>query len=149
MTPRLRDEMIHIRSRGFLVIDADGASWGGPTRPRRSITASPGARSSPRTARRAPWAFLRRAYQAEPRHEMALRHVAPPQRARRAFSGVIAAVMEIENFDRLYRTIDVGEGGFINLRARDGTVIARFRSWRARGRKFPIRDLRVVEREGA
>src|SRR5438034_5171323 len=67
-----------------------------------------------------------------------------------AFSGVIAAVMEIENFDRLYRMIDVGEGGFINLRARDGTIITRVPDPReARGRKFPNPDISTaVEREG-
>jgi len=67
-----------------------------------------------------------------------------------AFSGVIAAVMEIENFDRLYRMIDVGEGGFINLRARDGTVITRVPDPReARGRKFPNPVISAaVDREG-
>jgi len=58
MTPRLRDEMIHIpQVAGFLVIDADGRVVGRTNETRRSITASPGARFSPRTARRAPWGF--------------------------------------------------------------------------------------------
>src|SRR2546428_7669298 len=66
-----------------------------------------------------------------------------------AFSGVIAAVMEVENFDRLYRMIDVGEGGFINLRARDGTIITRVPDPReARGRKFPNPEISAaLERE--
>src|SRR4051794_364603 len=32
-----------------------------------------------------------------------------------AFDGVLAAIMEIDRFERLYQTIDVGEGGFIAL----------------------------------
>jgi len=54
MTPRLRDEMIHIpQVAGFLVLDADARVVGRTNETRRSITALPGARSSPRTARRA------------------------------------------------------------------------------------------------
>src|SRR6476646_1340147 len=37
-----------------------------------------------------------------------------------AFDGVLAAVMEIDRFERLYQTIDVGEGGFITLLTLDG-----------------------------
>jgi PAS domain S-box-containing protein len=66
------------------------------------------------------------------------------------FSGVIAAVMEIENFDHLYRMIDVGVGSFINLRAADGTIVTRVPDPRgARGKKFPNAAIsRTVEREG-
>jgi PAS domain S-box-containing protein len=42
-----------------------------------------------------------------------------------AFGGVLAAILEIETFDRLYRSIDVGDGGFITLVSLDGTVITR------------------------
>ena len=41
------------------------------------------------------------------------------------FSGVLAAVLEIENFDRLYRTIDLGDGGFLTLLSMQGRVITR------------------------
>ena len=57
-----------------------------------------------------------------------------------AFSGVLAAVIEIETFDRLYRTIDLGEGGFITLLSLDGTVITRVPDPHdARGREFLTR----------
>jgi len=88
----------------------------------------PGARSSPLTARRAnAGLFFSEPYKGggegtKWRFIMSRRLNTPNG----AFQRVIAAVMEIENFDRLYRTIDVGEGGFINLRARDGTIITRF-----------------------
>jgi PAS domain S-box-containing protein len=41
------------------------------------------------------------------------------------FGGVLAAVLEIETFDRLYRTIDLGEGGFLTLLAMDGRILTR------------------------
>ena len=153
MTPRLRDEMIHIpQVAGFLVIDADGRVVGRTSETpaidhgfagRAFFTAHRDARDA--------GLFFGEPYQGggdgtKWRFVMSRRLNAPGG----AFSGVIAAVMEIENFDRLYRTIDVGEGGFINLRTRDGTVITRVPDPReARGRKFPNPDISaVVEREG-
>ena len=67
-----------------------------------------------------------------------------------AFSGVIAAVMEIETFDRLYRAIDLGEGGFITLRSQEGTIITRVPDPAgARGREFPNPDIDAgLRREG-
>jgi PAS domain S-box-containing protein len=41
------------------------------------------------------------------------------------FGGVVAAVLEIEAFDRLYRSIDLGEGGLIALHSLDGMLITR------------------------
>jgi PAS domain S-box-containing protein len=41
------------------------------------------------------------------------------------FGGVVAAAIEVEAFDRLYRTIELGEGGFITLLATNGTLITR------------------------
>ena len=66
------------------------------------------------------------------------------------FSGVIAAVMDIDTFDHLYRMIDVGEGGFINLRAADGTIITRVPDPRGtRGKKFPNPGISAtVQRDG-
>ena len=42
-----------------------------------------------------------------------------------AFDGVLAAIMEIDRFDRLYQTIDVGDGGAIALFSLDGVMITR------------------------
>jgi PAS domain S-box-containing protein len=54
------------------------------------------------------------------------------------FSGVLAAIMEVENFDRLYRTIDLGSGGFITLLSMDGLVITRVPDpLFVRGRRVP------------
>jgi PAS domain S-box-containing protein len=53
------------------------------------------------------------------------------------FDGVLAAVMEIERFERLYQMIEVGEGGFITLLSLDGVVLTRVPDpTNARGRKF-------------
>jgi PAS domain S-box-containing protein len=153
MTPRLRDEMVHIpQVAGFLVIDADGRVVG-RTNETPAIDHGFAGRAfftAHREARDA-GLFFGEPYEggaegAKWRFVMSRRLNAPGG----AFSGVIAAVMEIENFDRLYRTIDVGEGGFINLRARDGTIITRVPDPReARGHKFPNPEISaVVEREG-
>jgi len=54
------------------------------------------------------------------------------------FSGVLAAVIEVENFDRLYRTIDLGSGGYITLLSMGGMVITRVPDPTfARGRHYP------------
>src|SRR3989442_3034541 len=59
-----------------------------------------------------------------------------------AFDGVLAAVMEIDRFERLYQTIDVGEGGFITLLSLDGVVITRVPDYsRAKGRKFHSHEI--------
>jgi PAS domain S-box-containing protein len=41
------------------------------------------------------------------------------------FGGVVAAAIEVESFDRLYRTIDLGEGSFIALLTHDGIFMSR------------------------
>jgi PAS domain S-box-containing protein len=54
-----------------------------------------------------------------------------------AFDGVLAAIMEIDRFDRLYQTIDVGNGGFIALLSVDGVMITRIPDpGGVKGRKF-------------
>src|SRR5687767_448642 len=59
-----------------------------------------------------------------------------------AFDGVLAAVMEIDRFERLYRTIDVGEGGFITLLSLDGMVLTRVPDpLNAKGRKFHSHEI--------
>jgi PAS domain S-box-containing protein len=66
------------------------------------------------------------------------------------FHGVVAAAIELEAFDRLYRTIDLGEGGFVTLLSNKGTLITRVpEAPNARGRKFPGgRIMQGVERDG-
>jgi PAS domain S-box-containing protein len=55
------------------------------------------------------------------------------------FAGVVAAAIDIDRFDRLYRSIDLGEGGFITLISTDGMVIARVPDpVGARGRRFAL-----------
>jgi PAS domain S-box-containing protein len=59
-----------------------------------------------------------------------------------AFDGVLAAVMEIDRFDRLYQTIDIGEGGFITLLSLDGTVVTRVPDLqRSKGRRFQSHEI--------
>jgi PAS domain S-box-containing protein len=54
------------------------------------------------------------------------------------FGGVIAVVIEVESFDQLYRSVDLGKGGFITLLALDGMIITRVPDHGgARGRHFP------------
>ncbi len=153
MMPRLRDEMIHIpQVAGFLVLDADGRVVG-RTNETPAVDHGFAGRAFFSAHREARDAGL---YFSEPyqgggdgtkwRFVMSRRLNAPNG----AFSGIIAAVMEIENFDRLYRMIDVGDGGFINLRAGDGTIITRVPDPReSRGHKFPNPEISTaVDREG-
>ena len=67
-----------------------------------------------------------------------------------AFDGVLAAVMEIDRFERLYHTIDVGAGGFITLLSLEGVVITRVPDpVRSKGRKFYSDDIaRAVRNAG-
>ena len=41
------------------------------------------------------------------------------------FGGVVAAAIQVESFDRLYRAIDLGEGGFISLLSDGGVLMSR------------------------
>ncbi len=153
MTPRLRDEMIHLpQVAAFLVIDADGRVVG---RTNGTPTIDPGlaGREFFVAHRDAParGLFLSETYQGgaegtKRRFVMSRRLNAPGG----AFSGVIAAVIETDNFDRLYRTIDIGEGGFINLRSRDGIIITRVPDpGAARARRFRNPEISAaVEHEG-
>jgi len=66
------------------------------------------------------------------------------------FDGVVAAAIDLETFDRLYRTIDLGEGGFITLLSSKGTLMTRVPDpGNARGRQFPAgRIMAGMDREG-
>jgi PAS domain S-box-containing protein len=59
------------------------------------------------------------------------------------FAGVVAAIIDIEYFDRLYRSLDIGEQGFVALFSREGILVTR----------VPPRDelfgRRLVDRVGA
>jgi PAS domain S-box-containing protein len=68
-----------------------------------------------------------------------------------SFGGVMAAVIDLDRFDRLYRTIDLGPGGFMTLLSMDGYVYARVPDpGGARGRQFTentiIDSVRSTER---
>ncbi|HEX6154667.1 MAG TPA: PAS domain S-box protein [Burkholderiales bacterium] len=67
-----------------------------------------------------------------------------------AFAGVVAAAIDLEVFDRLYKAIDLGDGGFITLLTNKGTLITRVPDpGNARGRKFPGgRIMSGIDREG-
>ncbi len=41
------------------------------------------------------------------------------------FAGVLAAIIDIEYFDRLYRSLELGEGGFVALVTRKGVLVTR------------------------
>jgi len=151
--PRLRDEMTHIpQVAAFLVVDADGRIVG-------RTNETPGVKFD-FAARwflaahhdgRAGGLVLSEPYQGGTdgtkwRFVMSRRLDVPGA----AFGGVVAAVMETENFDRLYRTIQLGEGGFINFRTRDGVILSRVPDApEARTRRFDNPAVQaVVEREG-
>ncbi len=153
LAPRLRDETMHIpQVAAFLVVDA-GGRVAGRTNATPTIDQGFGERSFYTAHRdgRAAGLFFSEPYRGGAaggkwRFVMSRRLNAPGG----AFGGVIAAVIEIENFDRLYHTIDVGKGGFINLRTRDGTIITRVPDAPdARTRKFQNPEVSAaVEREG-
>src|SRR5205085_555414 len=67
-----------------------------------------------------------------------------------SYAGVAAAIVEVETYDRLYRSIDLGEGGFIGLFNADGTVITRVPDpHEVRGTKIAAADfMDTVRREG-
>jgi PAS domain S-box-containing protein len=66
-----------------------------------------------------------------------------------AFDGVLAAIMEIERFERLYQTIDVGEGGFIALLSLDGVLITRVPDpLNVKGKKFHNHDIYTAVQSG-
>jgi PAS domain S-box-containing protein len=66
------------------------------------------------------------------------------------FEGVVAAAIELETFDRLYRTIDLGDGGFITLLSDKGTLMTRVPDpGNVRGQRFPGgRIMAGMDRDG-
>src|SRR3989442_9460659 len=128
MTPRLSDEMIHIpQVAGFLVIDADGRVVG-RTNETPAIDHGFAGRAFFTAHREARGAGL---FFSEPykgggegmkwRFVMSRRLNAPNG----AFSGVIAAVVEVQDFDPPYPMIDLRGGGFIKPSPPQGHNIPR------------------------
>jgi PAS domain S-box-containing protein len=65
------------------------------------------------------------------------------------FDGVLAAIMEIDRFDRLYQTIDVGDGGAIALFSLEGVMITRVPDpGGVKGRKYYNTDIYEAVRSG-
>ncbi|MEX2242147.1 MAG: PAS domain S-box protein [Burkholderiales bacterium] len=65
------------------------------------------------------------------------------------FGGVVVAAIEVQSFDRLYRAIDLGDGGFITLLSDQGTLITRVPDpGNVRGRQFPGGRIIAGIREG-
>jgi signal transduction histidine kinase/CheY-like chemotaxis protein len=153
ITPRLRDEMVRIpQVSAFLVVDTNGRV-AGRTNETPTIDKGFAERSFFIAHRdgRADGLFLSDPYQGGAegtkwRFIMSRRLGEPGG----AFSGVIAAVMELETFNRLYRAIDIGEGGFITLRSQDGVIITRVPDpTGARGRSFHNPQINAgLQREG-
>jgi PAS domain S-box-containing protein len=66
-----------------------------------------------------------------------------------SFSGVVAAAIEVQRFDRLYGAIDLGDGGFITLISDTGILITRVPDpGNVRGRQFPGGRIIAGIREG-
>ena len=152
MVPRLRDEVVHVpQVAAFLVLDAAGRVVG---RTNETPTIDAGIHERPFfTAHRddpSGALFLSAPYQRGPerswRFVMSRRLAGPGG----AFAGVVAAVIEVETFDKLYRSIDLGEGGYITLFGADRTVITRVPDpTGARGARFAnplVSD--AIRREG-
>jgi signal transduction histidine kinase len=152
LAPRLKDEIIHIPQVAvFLVLDADGRviarsneepSIDTRLRDRSYFTAHRDGLTKGLSFSEPYQAIANGRW----RFGLSRRLNAPDG----SFGGVVVAAIEIEYLARLYRAIDLGEGGFINLRKRDGIVITRVPDPRsAQGRKLPNREISgVVEREG-
>jgi len=152
ITPRLREAMVHIpQVAAFLVVDAQGNVVG-----RTNETPSFVRNQAERpffVAHRdggAAGLFLSDPYLGQAGAKWRFMMTRRLNLAGGAFGGVVAALMEVENFDRLYRTIELGDGGFINLTNRDGMVITRVPDpQESRGRKFPNTQINdAVDRAG-
>ena len=144
LAPRLSDEISHIPQVGaFLVLDAGGRVIA-RTNEAPTLETGVGQRSYFVAHRDGltKGLFVSEPYQSVTngtwRFAMSRRLEMPDGR----FGGVVVAAMEIQSFDRLYRAIDLGEGGFITLRSQEGTVITRVPDpTGARGRDFYNPDI--------
>jgi PAS domain S-box-containing protein len=68
------------------------------------------------------------------------------------FAGVVAAIIDIQYFDRLYHSLDIGEAGFVALLTRGGILVTRVPRPREElfGNRLPDRGdvLGAIERDG-
>jgi len=151
--PRLRDELVHIpQVAAFLVIDTDGQVIA-RTNDTPSIDQGLADRPFFSTHREG---LVEGLFISEPYRSQATEHwrfilsrrLAGPGGA---FGGVLAAVIEVENFDRLYRAIDLGEGGFITLMSVSNTIITRVPNLGGlRGAHFPAPEVtESIHRSGS
>src|SRR4051812_527512 len=150
--PRLRDELMHIpQLAAFLVIDPDGNVIG---RTNDTPTIESGVLDRPffsvHRSGQADGLYISDPYLSRSSDQWRFvlsRRLAGPDGS---FQGVLAAVIEIEAFDRLYRTIDQGDGGFITLMSTNGTIITRVPDpTDARGGRFQVeRIFDDVQRTG-
>ena len=124
--PRLRDELIHMPAiAALLVFDARGrvlARAGDAPALEADFRAHPSFSvhryasadrlhlSEPYSTADTRWRFL-----------LSRRLAGPEGR----FDGVVVAAMEMQSFDRLYRSIDLGEGSFISLLTDAGVILSR------------------------
>ena len=155
MTPRLRDELGHFpQIAGFIVIDEDGQVVA-RTNELPAVDPDFGAQpffAAHRDGRDGGGVMMSDPFLGGPvgtswRFVLSRRLSGPGG----AFGGVLAAILEIDSFDRLYRTIDLGEGGFITLLSDDGVLVTRVPDPlnNARGRKYPDNTVaKGIQRDG-
>jgi PAS domain S-box-containing protein len=151
--PRLRDELVHIpQVAAFLVIDPTGQVI---ARTNETPTIDRGLAERPFFAvhrdGRSEGLFVSEPYRGHEQEHWRFvlsRRLGGPGGA---FGGVLAAVIEIESFDRLYRAIDLGEGGFITLMSVSSNVITRVPDpGGARGGHFPAPEVaESIQRSGS
>jgi signal transduction histidine kinase/CheY-like chemotaxis protein len=153
MVPRVRDEIEHLpQVAAILILDERGRAVGRTNESPAVDTGLPG-RSFFTAHRdgRVQGLFISEPYQAPTtgrwRFAMSRRIAA----ADGGFGGVVIALMEIESFDRLYRSVQVGDGGYITLRSHDDRIITRVPDpTGARGNLFPNPELdSAIRREGS
>ena len=153
MVQRLRDDLAHIpQIAAFLVVDSNGlvlARTSATPTIDRDLANQPFFTAQRDTAKAE--LFLSAPFRGGPdgdkwRFVLSRRLGAPGG----GFGGVLVAVIDVENFDRLYRSIDLGRGGFITLLTMDGVVITRVPDpVNSRGRQFQSDEiLSGVRREG-
>jgi PAS domain S-box-containing protein len=139
--PRLREELARIpQIAAIVVLDAQGQVLAGTSE--TPLDAPQGFFPAHRDAR-ADSLHLSEPYRAGP-EDAQWRFLLSRRlnNARGDFGGVVVAAMEVDSFDRLYRAIDLGEGGFMTLLSGRGTLITRVPDpGSVRGRQFPSGEI--------
>jgi PAS domain S-box-containing protein len=127
-TPRLRDELIHVPTvAALLVLDAQGGIL---ARTGETPAIDPDLSGHP--------SFTTHRYSSEDKLHLSEPYSAEIEGTRwrfllsrrlsgpgGGFGGVVVAAIDMESFDRLYRSIDLGEGGFISLLTDAGVFLSR------------------------